>query len=164
MQCLQSVRHHTIQHTLNKWFARMKDRRGADHSKSQECTLPDLSVSRWTRKKKQKKKTRKIPTHHFHMHKLKRSPFRSTVPRTQTADDFMKKLNAFISHWETPHYHIRKCCSIQGNSRLDQNYQEIKKLQNYLANQNICWQCNLARATWWRGVCERLIKENKKSS
>lgn len=38
-----------------------------------------------------------------------------------------------------------------------------EKLQNYLASQEMCWQFNLARSSWWGGIYERLIKESKKT-
>ena len=36
-------------------------------------------------------------------------------------------------------------------------------LQYYLAGENICWQFNLAKSTWWGSLYERFIKENKKA-
>jgi hypothetical protein len=38
-----------------------------------------------------------------------------------------------------------------------------EKLQDFLANQSITWQFNLAKSPWWGGMYERIIKEIEKT-
>jgi hypothetical protein len=38
-----------------------------------------------------------------------------------------------------------------------------EKIQNFLANEEIRWQFNLAKSPWWGGFYERLIMEVKKT-
>ncbi|PFX16400.1 hypothetical protein AWC38_SpisGene19335 [Stylophora pistillata] len=86
------------------------------------------------------------------------------VARTQTADEFKSKLNAFISR------RTRPCIIISDNAKTFKatadcikTVRRSEKLQNYLARENIRWQFNFAKSPWWGGIYERLIKEIKKT-
>ena len=86
------------------------------------------------------------------------------VTRTQTADEFQKKLNAFISR------RTRPCVIISDNAGVFKTtadwiraIRKNEKMQNYVAREEIRWQFNLARSHWWGGFYDRLIKEIKKT-
>ena len=84
------------------------------------------------------------------------------VASTQTADEFKSKLNAFISRRTRPRIIIldnAKVC--KATADWIKTVRKSKKLQNYLARENIRWQFNLAKSPWWGGIYERLIKEIK---
>ena len=82
------------------------------------------------------------------------------VKKTQRADEFQKKLNAFILR------RTRPCLIISDNARVFKTtadwiraIRKSVKLQNYLARAEISWQFNLARSPLWVGFYEILIKD-----
>ena len=86
------------------------------------------------------------------------------VTRTQTADEFQKKLNAFISRRTRPRVIISDNAGVfKTKADWIRAIRKSKKLQNYLAREEIRWQFNLGRSPWWGGFYERLIKERKKT-
>lgn len=87
------------------------------------------------------------------------------VTRTQTADEFQKKLNAFISHRTRPRVIISDNAGVfKTTADWIRAIRKSEKLQNYfIAREEIHWQFNLARSPWWGGFYERLIKEIKKT-
>ena len=86
------------------------------------------------------------------------------VARTQTADEFKSKLNAFISRRTRPRIIISDNAKVfKATADWIKTVRRSEKLQNYLARENIRWQFNLAKSPWWGGIYERLIKEIKKT-
>ena len=86
------------------------------------------------------------------------------VARTQTADEFKSKLNAFISRRTRPRIIISDNAKVfKATADWIKTVRKSEKLQNYLARENIRWQFNLAKSPWWGGIYERLIKEIKKT-
>ena len=86
------------------------------------------------------------------------------VTRTQTADEFQKKLNVFISRRTRPRVIISDNAGVfKTTAEWIRAIRKSEKMQNYLAREEIRWQFNLARSPWWGGFYERLIKEIKKT-
>ena len=86
------------------------------------------------------------------------------VTRTQTADEFQKKLNAFISRRTRPRVIVSDNAGVfKTTADWIRAIRKSEKLHNYLAREEIRWQFNLARSPWWGGFYERLIKEIKKT-
>ena len=84
------------------------------------------------------------------------------VARSQTAEEFKSKLNAFISRRTRPRIIISDNAKVfKATADWIKTVRRSEKLQNYLARENIRWQFNLAKSPWWGGVYERLIKEIK---
>ena len=74
------------------------------------------------------------------------------LTRSQTAEEFQRKLNAFIARrtFKTTAAWIKKV-------------RKSEELQDFLASQEIKWQFNLSTSPWWGGMYERLIKDIKKT-
>ena len=86
------------------------------------------------------------------------------VARTQSADEFNRKLNAFFSRRTRPPIIISDNAQVfKVTADWVKTVRKREKLQNYLARENIRWQFNLAKSPWWGGIYEKLIKEIKKS-
>ena len=78
------------------------------------------------------------------------------VTRTQTADEFQKKLNAFISRRTRPRVIISDNVGVfKTTADWIRAIMKSEKIQNYLAREEIRWQFNLARSPWWGGFYER---------
>ncbi|XP_020611021.1 uncharacterized protein LOC110049558 [Orbicella faveolata] len=76
------------------------------------------------------------------------------VARTQTADEFKNKLNAFISRRTRPRIIISDNAKVfKATADWVKTVRKSEKLQNYLAREKIRWG----------GIYERLIKEIKKT-
>ena len=74
---------------------------------------------------------------------------RLEVTRTQTADEFQKKLNAFISRRTRPRVIISDNAGVfKTTADWIGTIRKSEKLQNYLAREDIRWQFNLARSPW----------------
>lgn len=85
------------------------------------------------------------------------------VTKTQTADEFQKKLNAFIARRTRPQLIISDNASVfKPTANWIKAIQKSERLQDHLARQGIRWQFNLSRSPWWGGMYERLIKEVKR--
>ena len=86
------------------------------------------------------------------------------VTRTQSADEFKQKLNAFISRRTRPRIIISDNAKVfKATADWIKIIRKSERLQDYLAGENIRWQFNLAKSPWWGGLYERLIKEIKKA-
>ncbi|XP_067017971.1 uncharacterized protein [Acropora muricata] len=80
----------------------------------------------------------------------------SEVTRTQTADEFQKKLNAFISR------RLRPCVIVSDNAGVFKTTADwIRAIRK--SERGNSWQFNLARSPWWGGFYEIMIKEIKKT-
>ena len=91
-------------------------------------------------------------------------PVHLEVTRTQTADEFQKKLDVFISRRTRPRVIISDNTGVfKTTADWIRAIMKSEKLQNYLAREEILWQFHLARSPWWGGFYEILIKEIKKT-
>ena len=89
---------------------------------------------------------------------------RLEVARTQTAEEFKNKLNAFISRRPRARIIISDNAKVfKATADWVKTVRKSEKLQNYLAHKSICWQFNLTKSPWWGGIYERLIKELKET-
>ena len=86
------------------------------------------------------------------------------LAKTQTAEEFKRKLNTFISRRMRPRIIISDNAAVfKATADWIKIIRKSERLQNYLARQDIHWQFNLAKSPWWGGFYERLIKEVKKT-
>ena len=87
------------------------------------------------------------------------------LTRSQTAEEFQRKLNAFITRRTRPEKIISdNAATFKVTATWIKRIRKSEKLQNYLAQQEITWQFNLSKSPWWGGMYERLIKEVKKTA
>lgn len=86
------------------------------------------------------------------------------VTRSQTADEFQVKLNAFITRKTRPQRIVSDNAAVfKTTAQWIRRIRKSEVLQDYLAKQAIKWQFNLAKSPWWGGMYERIIKEVKKT-
>ena len=86
------------------------------------------------------------------------------LTKTHTAEEFQRKLNLFITRRTRPKVMISDNASVfKSTATWMKNIRKNERLQDYLARQDINWQSNLSRSPWWGGMCERLIKDMKKT-
>ncbi|XP_074611853.1 uncharacterized protein LOC141866271 [Acropora palmata] len=86
------------------------------------------------------------------------------LTRTQTAEEFQRKLNAFITRKTKPERIISdNAVTFKTTATWIKRIRKSEKLQDFLAQQEITWQFNLSKSPWWGGMYERLIKEIKKT-
>ena len=87
------------------------------------------------------------------------------LTRSQTAEEFQRKLNAFITRRTRPEKIVSdNAATFKATATWIERIRKSEKLQNYLAQQEITWQFNLSKSPWWGGMYERLIKEVKKTA
>ena len=86
------------------------------------------------------------------------------VTKTQTAEEFQVKLNAFITRKTRPRRIVSDNASVfKTTAQWIKRIRKNEELQNFLAQQEIIWQFNLSKSPWWGGMYERIIKELKKT-
>ncbi len=86
------------------------------------------------------------------------------VTKTQTAEEFQDKLNAFICRKTRPQRIISDNAAVfKTTAQWIKKIRKSEILQDFLAKQRITWQFNLAKSPWWGGMYERIIKEIKKT-
>ena len=87
------------------------------------------------------------------------------LTRSQTAEEFQRKLNAFITRRTRPEKIVSdNAATFKATATWIRRIRKSEKLQNCLAQQEITWQFNLSKSPWWGGMYERLIKEVKKTA
>ena len=86
------------------------------------------------------------------------------MTKTQKAEEFRTKLNAFIARRTRPKLiisdHTR---TFKATASWIKETRKREQLQDYLAKQEIRWQFNLSKSAWWGGMYERLLKDVKKT-
>ena len=86
------------------------------------------------------------------------------LKKTQTAEEFQRKINLFIARRTRPKVMISANASVfKSTATWMKNTRKSERLQDYLARQDIDWRFNLSRSPWWGGMYERLIKDVKKT-
>ena len=84
------------------------------------------------------------------------------VTKSQTAEEFQQKLNAFITRKTRPEMIVSDNASVfKTTAKWIKLIRKSEKLQHYLASEEITWRFNLSKSPWWRGMYERLIKDIK---
>ena len=81
------------------------------------------------------------------------------VTRSQTAEEFQRKLNAFITRPER--IVSDNAATFRATADWIKKIRRSERLQDFLADQEITWQFNLSKSPWWGGMYERLIREIK---
>ena len=85
------------------------------------------------------------------------------LKKTQTAEEFQRKINLFIARRTRPKVMISANASVfKSTATWMKNIRKSERLQDYLARQDINWRVNLSRSPCWGGMYERLIKDVKK--
>lgn len=86
------------------------------------------------------------------------------LTKSQTAEEFQQKLNAFITRRTRPNKIISdNAATFRATATWIKKIRKDEKLNDFLASQSITWQFNLSKSPWWGGMYERLIKEIKKT-
>ena len=86
------------------------------------------------------------------------------LTRSQTAEEFQRKLNAFIARRTRPQRIISdNAATFKTTAAWIKKVMKSEELQDFLARQEIKWQFNLSKSPWWGGMYERLIKDIKKT-
>ena len=86
------------------------------------------------------------------------------MTKTQKAEEFKKKLNAFIVRRTRPKLIISNNAQVfKATASWIKERRRSEQLQDYLAKQEIRWQFNLWKSPWWGGMYERLLKDVKKT-
>ena len=86
------------------------------------------------------------------------------VTKSQTAEEFQRKLNSFIARRTRPRLIISDNVSVfKATASWIKKIQKSERPQDHLAREDITWQFNLSRPPWWGGMYERLIKDVKKT-
>ena len=86
------------------------------------------------------------------------------VTKTQTAEEFQRKLNAFITRKTRPQRMVPDNAAVFKTTAVwIQRIRRSEQLQDFLTAQEIQWQFNLAKSPWWGGFYERLLKDVKRT-
>lgn len=86
------------------------------------------------------------------------------MTRTQSAEEFQRMFNAFITRRTRPQVIISdNAATFKATATWIQKIRKSERLQDVFARQEIRWQFNLAKSPWWGGMYERLIREVKKT-
>ena len=82
------------------------------------------------------------------------------VTSSQTAEEFQKKLNTFITRTTRPQHLISDNAAVfQAAATWMKKIRKSERLQNFLAMQVFRWQFNLSRSPWCGGMYDKLIKD-----
>ena len=86
------------------------------------------------------------------------------VTRTQTAEEFQRKLNAFITRKMRPEVIVSDNASVfKTTAEWIKKIRKNEKLQDHLASLGITWRFNLSKSPWWGAMYERLIRDLKRT-
>ena len=84
------------------------------------------------------------------------------LTKTQTAEEFQRKLNAFITRKTRPEVIISdNGGAFKSTSEWIKKIRKSEMLHDYVAKQEIKWKFNLSRSPWWGAIYERLLKDIK---
>ena len=86
------------------------------------------------------------------------------LTKTQTAEEFQRKLNLFITRRTRSKVMILHNASVfKSTATWMKNIRTSERLLGYLARQDINWRFVRSRSPWRGGMYERLIKDVKKT-
>ena len=86
------------------------------------------------------------------------------LTKTQSAEEFKVKLNAFIARKSRPKLIVSdNGGAFKATALWIRKIRKSERLQDYLARQEIRWRFNLSKSPWWGGMYERLLKDIKKA-
>ena len=86
------------------------------------------------------------------------------LTKTQSAEEFKLKLNAFIARKSRPKMIVSdNGAAFKATATWIKKIRKSERLQDYLARQEIRWRFNLSKSPWWAGMYERLLKDIKKT-
>ena len=86
------------------------------------------------------------------------------VTKSQTAEEFQRKLNSFITRKTRSRLIISDNAAVfKATASWIKKIRKSERLQDHLAREDIRWQFNLSRSPWWGGMYEQLIKSVKKT-
>lgn len=86
------------------------------------------------------------------------------VMKSQTAEEFQRKLNAFITQKTRPQQIVSDNAAVfKTTADWIWKIRRSEQLQDFLAAQEIQWKFNLPKSPWWGGMYERLLKDVKKT-
>ena len=86
------------------------------------------------------------------------------MTKSQTAEEFQRKLNAFIARRTRPQLIISDNATVfKATASWIRKIRKSEQVQDHLAKQEIRWQFNMSKSPWWGGMYERLIKDVKKT-
>ncbi|XP_073231810.1 uncharacterized protein [Porites lutea] len=86
------------------------------------------------------------------------------LTKTQTAEEFQRKLNLFITRRTRSKVMISDNASVfKSTATWMKNIRKSERLLDYLARQDINWRFVRSRSPWRGGTYERLIKDVKKT-
>ena len=89
---------------------------------------------------------------------------RLEVIKPQTAIEFQRKLNAFITRRTRPQWMISDNAAVfKTTADWIRKLRRSEHLHDFLAAQEIQWTFNLAKSEWWGEMYERLINDFKKT-
>lgn len=84
--------------------------------------------------------------------------------KSQTAEEFQRKLHAFITRKTRPWRIISDNAAVfKTTADWIRKIRRSEQLQNFLATQEIQWKFNSAKSPWWGGMYERPLKDVKKT-
>ena len=86
------------------------------------------------------------------------------VTKSQTAIEFQRKLNVFITPRTRPQRMISdNAAMFKMTADWIRKLRRSEELHDFLAAQELQWMFNLAKSPWWGGMYKRLIKDVKKT-
>ena len=86
------------------------------------------------------------------------------LTKSQEAEEFQRKLNAFIARRGRPSLIISdNAATFKATAKWIKVIRRSERLQNFLATIEINWRFNLAKSPWWGGIYERLIRDIKRA-
>ena len=86
------------------------------------------------------------------------------VTKSQTAQEFQRKLNSFMARKTRPRLIISDNASVfKATTSWIKKIRKSERLKDHLAREDIRWQFNLSRSPWWGGMYEWVIKDLKKT-
>ena len=84
------------------------------------------------------------------------------VTKSQTAEEFTRKLNAFIARKTRPAVIISdNGGAFKATAEWIKKLRKSESLLDFLARQEIKWNFNLSKSPWWGAIYERIIKDIK---
>lgn len=85
------------------------------------------------------------------------------MTKMQTAEEFQRKLNAFIARRTRLRLIISDNATVFKATETWIKIRKCEQLQDHLAKQDSRWHFNLSKSPWWGGMYERLIKDVMKT-